>query len=144
MLDNISLEYLFDQHNLNARQARWLSFLREYEFEIKHIKEKDNKLGDALSRHVNLLCTSSNYEFDLGYHILSTGNFDKEYQRIKENIVKNEQEQVKIGFSLSQQGLLMYKDMLYIPNIREIKLAVMDELQKRPYIRGNFNSKWAF
>ena len=28
MSENISLKYLFDQHNLNARQARWLSFYR--------------------------------------------------------------------------------------------------------------------
>ena len=37
---NISLKYLFDQQNLNSRQAIWSSFLREYDFEIKHIKEK--------------------------------------------------------------------------------------------------------
>ena len=37
---NISLKYLFDQHNFNARQAKWLSFLSEYGFEIKHIKGK--------------------------------------------------------------------------------------------------------
>ena len=42
MSDNISLKYLFDQHNLNATQARWLSFLSEYDFEIKHIKGKEN------------------------------------------------------------------------------------------------------
>ena len=40
MPDNISLKYLFDQQNLNARQAIWMSFLSEYEFEIKHIKGK--------------------------------------------------------------------------------------------------------
>ena len=40
MLDNIILKYLFDQQNLNAIQARWFYFLREYDFEIKHIKEK--------------------------------------------------------------------------------------------------------
>jgi hypothetical protein len=37
-IDHISLKYLFDQHNLNGRQERILSFLSEYEFEIKHIK----------------------------------------------------------------------------------------------------------
>ena len=26
MSDNVSLKYLFDQQNLNARQARWLAF----------------------------------------------------------------------------------------------------------------------
>ena len=40
MPDNISLKYLFDQHNLNTKQERWLSFLREYDFEINHIKRK--------------------------------------------------------------------------------------------------------
>ena len=40
MTDNISLKYLFNQQNLNTRQARWLSFLREHDFEKKHIKGK--------------------------------------------------------------------------------------------------------
>ena len=40
MSNNISLKYLFYQQNLNARQDRWLAFLREYDFEIKHIKGK--------------------------------------------------------------------------------------------------------
>ena len=40
LTDNITLKYMFDKQNLNALQARWLAFLREYDFEIKHIKEK--------------------------------------------------------------------------------------------------------
>ena len=50
MSDNISLKYLFDQQNMNERKARWLAFLSEYDFEIKHIKGKENKVVDALSR----------------------------------------------------------------------------------------------
>ena len=34
------LKYLFDQPTLNARKSRWLEFLYEYEFDIKHIKGK--------------------------------------------------------------------------------------------------------
>ena len=30
----------FDQPTLNARQGRWLEFLCEFDFEIKHIKGK--------------------------------------------------------------------------------------------------------
>ena len=133
MSENISLKYLFDQQNLNARQARWLSFLSEYGFEKKHIKGKQNKVADALSRYANLLCASSCYESYLGGHILSTWNSDRKYQSLKEKTAKNEQEQVKIDFILNQQGLLLYKDMLYILHIREIKLTVMDELHKIPY-----------
>ena len=118
---------------MNARQATWLSFLSEYDFEIKHIKGKENKVAYALSRHANLLCAISSYEYDIGDHILNIGNFDGEYHRLKEKTVKNEQEQVKTNFSLIQQGLLLYKNRLYIPNTREIKLTVMDELHKIPY-----------
>ena len=50
MYDNISLKYLFDQQNLNTRQAIWSVFLREYDFEIKHIKGKENKVVDALRK----------------------------------------------------------------------------------------------
>ena len=35
-----SLKYLFDQPTLNARKSRWLEFLCEFDFEIKHIKGK--------------------------------------------------------------------------------------------------------
>ena len=48
--DNMSLKYLFDRSDLNARQARWLAFLSEFHFELKHIKGKENIVVDALSR----------------------------------------------------------------------------------------------
>ena len=38
--DHCGLKYLFDQPTLNARQARWLEFLCEFDFEIKHRKER--------------------------------------------------------------------------------------------------------
>ena len=42
---------MFDQQNMNVMQARWLAFLSEYDFEIKHMKWKGNKVFDALSRN---------------------------------------------------------------------------------------------
>ena len=50
--DHCGLKYLFDQPMLNARKVRWLEFLCEFDFEIKHIKGKDNKVFDALSKKV--------------------------------------------------------------------------------------------
>ena len=35
---------MLDQPNLNDRQARWLAFLSEYDFEIQQIKGKENKV----------------------------------------------------------------------------------------------------
>ena len=84
MSHNISLKYLFDQQNLNARQARWFPFLSEYEFEIKHIKWKENKVVDALSRHTSWLFVINYFESDLKGHVLNGGNSNKEYQSLKE------------------------------------------------------------
>jgi hypothetical protein len=53
--DHNGLKYLFDQPTLNARQSRWLEFLSEYDFDINHIKGKENKVADALSRRVHEL-----------------------------------------------------------------------------------------
>jgi hypothetical protein len=53
LADNSSVKYLFSQPDLNARQARWLSFLREFDFEVRHIKGKENKVVDALRRRVH-------------------------------------------------------------------------------------------
>jgi hypothetical protein len=40
MTDHSGLRYMFDQPKLNARQARWMALLSEFDFEIKHIKGK--------------------------------------------------------------------------------------------------------
>jgi hypothetical protein len=43
------LRYLFDQPKINVRQARWMALLSDFDFEIKHIKGKENRVADALS-----------------------------------------------------------------------------------------------
>jgi hypothetical protein len=53
--NHIDLKYLFEQQTLNARQTRWMEFLSEYDFDIKHIKGKENKVVDALSRRVHIM-----------------------------------------------------------------------------------------
>ena len=48
--DNMSLKYLFDQLDLNARQSRWLDFLSKCHLELKYIKGKENKVTYDLSQ----------------------------------------------------------------------------------------------
>ncbi|MDF3686352.1 hypothetical protein P3S40_26900, partial [Enterobacter hormaechei] len=49
-IDHCSLQYIFNQPNLNARQRRWMEFLCEYDFEVKYIQGKENVVPYALSR----------------------------------------------------------------------------------------------
>jgi hypothetical protein len=53
--DHNDLKYLFNKPTLNVRHSRWLEFLCEYDFDIKHIKGKENKVVDALNRRVHEL-----------------------------------------------------------------------------------------
>ena len=140
MSDNISLKYLFDQQNLNVRQTRWLSILSEYDFEIKHIKGKENKVVVALSCHANLLFASSSYKSDLENQILKVENkfedrvkMDKNYQNLREKVTEKESENVKTNFSLNEKGSMLYKNRLYVPNIPEIKLLILNEVHKSIY-----------
>ena len=52
--NNVNLKYLFEQPNLNARQARWLALISEYAFYLRHIKGRENKVEDSLSMQVHL------------------------------------------------------------------------------------------
>jgi hypothetical protein len=45
-----SLKYLHSQNNLNRRHAKWVEFIESFPYVIKHKKEKDNVIADALSR----------------------------------------------------------------------------------------------
>lgn len=75
MSDHIGLRFLFDQSNLNARQARWLAMISEFDFEIKYIKGKENRVVNALSRQVQVhhLEAMSSYGTNLQDRRLCTG-----------------------------------------------------------------------
>ncbi|MGV7994910.1 hypothetical protein PJP12_30040, partial [Mycobacterium kansasii] len=49
------MRYLHSQKKLNLRYAKWVAFLQEYSFVLKHKAGVENKPADALSRIVALL-----------------------------------------------------------------------------------------
>jgi hypothetical protein len=53
LTNDSGVKFLFSQPDLNARKTRWLAFLSEFDFEVRHIKGKENKVADALSRRIH-------------------------------------------------------------------------------------------
>ena len=49
LTDNSGVKFLFSQLDLNTKQARWLAFLSEFDFEVRHINGKEKKVANALS-----------------------------------------------------------------------------------------------
>ena len=108
---------MLDQPNLNARQARWLAFLSEYDFEIKHIKGKENKVVDALSRNAKLsfVAAINTYKTDLEEQLEEGIRLNENYQNLQAKVRENLIESLSTGYSLNEKGLLLYKDRLYVP-----------------------------
>jgi hypothetical protein len=84
MTDHCGLRHMFDQPKLNARQARWMSLFREFDFEIKHIKGKENRVVNALSISVKTihLAVVSTYETDVRERIRNAQETDAFFKTV--------------------------------------------------------------
>jgi hypothetical protein len=78
MTEHCGLRCLFDQPKLNVRQARWMALLSDFDFEIKHIKGKENRVVDALSRSMKTihLAVVRTYETDVKERIRNEQEID--------------------------------------------------------------------
>jgi hypothetical protein len=79
---------LFEHPTLNSRQVRWMEFLSEYEFDTNHIKGKENKVANALSRRVHEMhaTTISMYISDLKSRFLEATKLDQHYLQVKASL----------------------------------------------------------
>ena len=77
-----SLTSYFKQAGLNARQERWNAFLSEFEFDIQHVKGKENSVVDALSRKLHCMYEIyfNQVEFKFQDQIKEATENDPEYQ----------------------------------------------------------------
>jgi hypothetical protein len=53
--DNQALQFITRQEKLNQRHAKWIEFMQNFTFVIKHIYGNANKVADALSRRCLIL-----------------------------------------------------------------------------------------
>jgi len=76
--DHESLKHLKGQGKLNKRHAKWVEFLEQFPYVIKHKKGKANVVADALSRRYALLSTLETKVFGLE-HIKSLYESDTDF-----------------------------------------------------------------
>jgi hypothetical protein len=143
-----SLKYIFMQSDLNLRQRRWLELIKDYDLGINYHPGKANVVADALSHrtHLNGLIVET-MPFDLCKQLdklnlrltVNTGVVamevdsivsqdihkgqlvDKKLQEIKGNITEGKSP----GFTEDDRGVLWYKRMICVPNVKEIKNIIL-------------------
>ena len=135
LMDNSGVKYLFSQPNLNAIQAIWLAFLSEFDFKVRHIKGKENKVADTLRRRVHGLfeINISRAESDLEQRIRTTGFNNENYTKTMAELHNTTKNSDKTDLSLERNGLLQFKNIIYIPDLAGLKLTFLDEVHKKPY-----------
>ena len=117
--DHNGLKYLFDQPTLNSRQSIWLEFLCEYEFDIKHIKEKENKVVDALNKRVHELHATSiiMYQAYLKGIISEDAKDDLQYMELVKKLQQGKMQQKNEDYELGIDGILLYRNKVYVPTL---------------------------
>lgn len=118
MTDHHSLTSYFSQPTLNARQARWVDFLGGFDFEIKHLKGKENQVADALSRKVHCLYEIglSEGRSTLSKKIIEAAEQDQIYQQKKQLVSNLNIYIMQQGYDLDAAGILCYKKRICVPN----------------------------
>jgi Mg2+ and Co2+ transporter CorA len=134
--DHSGLKYLFEQPTLNSRQTKWLNFLNEYDFDIKNIKGKENKVVDALSRRVHKMhdTTISMYMIDLKDRILEVVTTDQHYVQVKESLQQNILQQKYKDCKLEEDGILLFNNKVYFPISQELRNSVLKEMHNVSYV----------
>jgi hypothetical protein len=133
--DHNGLKYLFDQPTLNSRQSRWLEFLYEYDFDIKHIKGKENNVANSFNRRVHELndTTISMYQMDLKVKIYETTKVDLRYMELVTKFQQGKMKQKDEDYELGIDGIILYKNKVYVPNYPKLRSEILKEMQNVPY-----------
>ena len=110
LTDNTCVKILFTQSGLNARQARWLAFLSEFDFEARHIKGKENKVVDALSWRTHGISDiiSSHGISELKDKVKVASTQDANYNKLLSKIGNHEINLDGVSFKVDQRGFIWF------------------------------------
>jgi hypothetical protein len=117
--DHRSLRYIQTQPTLSARQARWLEFLQEFDFEIEYRPGKENVVADALSRridHLNQIRTETQVNDNELMKMIAHAYTDEWIAKVT----------ASEDFSV-QNGIVKYKDKVFVPDVAEVKSRILYE-----------------
>ena len=150
--DHKSLKYLFDQKDLYMRQRRWLEYLKDFDFQLSYHPGKANVVADTLSRKSLHMSSLMVKELDLieqfrdlslvseltpcgeklGMLKLTSNILDeikngqKEDLELVDRVVLVNQGK-GVDFRLDENGVLMFRDRVCVPDVLELKKQILEE-----------------
>ncbi|KAL0556346.1 hypothetical protein IC582_004859 [Cucumis melo] len=138
-----SLKYIFDQKELNLRQRRWLELIKDYDCTIEYHLGKANVVADALSRklrlpksalcgiRVSLLSELKGFKAVMTAESSIVGRHPED-SNLQKMLAKAKQGP-KAEFKLRTDGAIVKQGRLCVPNISELKGAILEEAHNSAY-----------
>jgi hypothetical protein len=154
--DHKSLNYIFNQKDLNLRQRRWLELIKDYDLEIHYHPGKANLVTDALSQkeHVHAtIVTQLPYELVEDFRRLNLGIVahtegvtieveptleqeickgqigDAKIQEIKDEITEGR----GLEFMEDEQGTIWFKNRICVLEIDSLCETILKEAHDSDY-----------
>ncbi|GJV48114.1 putative reverse transcriptase domain-containing protein [Tanacetum coccineum] len=101
--DHKSLQYIFNQKELNMRQRRWIGLFSNYKCEIRYYPGKANGVADALSR------------------------------KERENVLAERLHGLDQQMERKEDGSLYFMDRIWIPLVGDVRMVILNEAHKSKY-----------
>ena len=73
------------------------------------------------------------FQSDLRQQIVNHVAEDEMYAQVKDKLQQQSLEKRYEGYKLEEDGLITYKDKIYIPNVAVFRRVVMDAIHQAPY-----------
>jgi hypothetical protein len=135
--DHKNLRTFMTTKELNGRQARWAEELSDYDFRIEHIKGKENKVADALSRRADYrenkeekekmpMLIEENGSLKINKQVkMKMMHMENEDEKLLKEIKKStKQDKERAELPIEEDGLKRFKGMIFVP--KENEKAVME------------------
>ena len=72
-------------------------------------------------------------QLDLKHKIVNHAIEDELYVQVKDKLQQQSLEKRCEGYKLEEDGLLTYKNRIYIPSVADLRRSVIDEIHQTPY-----------
>ena len=106
-----------------------MDFLSEYHFKLKHIKRKEKKVADALSRRTQMIykVTLSQTDAYLHENIRAANRVNPFYVEILKKFHEDRLFQQQKEYKVNESGLLWYKYRFYVPEVGDLRSSILME-----------------